>query len=262
MTEVSCTYSLMSDISTTQTALILKQAPFTLDVEVVPGIEENQMDIYIHPSIKLNDNPNVQITQIGTPTSSNVSMEYFSEIKFYKGTVELDENFPLQGTIEIYATEGAQSILIINSFNLSSVFSDQDQMISSYDNNAYLYLPIGSISVDGIMNLALDTSEKIKPEELDYVSGPYVISSNKDLTFIDNANLKFRYVDIGGTLSKVDLTTLSIYQWDDITDKWIRLKSNINEDHLQVSTLISSVGTYAAMAEYQSKIYLPVIIMR
>ena len=74
---------------------------------------------------------------------------------------------------------------------------------------------------------------------------------------MDTASLLFNYLDTGGTLGRVDLTTARVYRWT--SGQWTQLTIYNVPDQQSVSAAISAFGTYAVMAEREEKVYLPVI---
>jgi hypothetical protein len=245
------------------TVLVLEQAPFTLDVTAVPGSAANQVEMRVRASTTLSGTPQVKVLQSGTITPTDVAMAYDSSTGTYTGTVTLNANLPQSGNIEVNAmdTEG-QSLQVFNAFKLSDVTVSQDVTIYSADGQVELYLPAGSLSADGRLSIVPDSSSGAPPEELVILSGPYNIQAESGLTLIGDAGLTMKYLDTGGTLRNADLSTVQIYRWDDLAGQWVLLSSNAIEEHSEVSASVNTLGIYAAMAERQYNIYLPIVLKK
>jgi hypothetical protein len=78
------------------------------------------------------------------------------------------------------------------------------------------------------------------------------------LVLVDNANLSLYYLDVGGTLGHVDVSSAQIYRWDG--QNWQALSSTSSQVEQMVSAVINGFGTYALMADRQEKVYLPLVI--
>jgi hypothetical protein len=249
------------DASNGATVVVLEQAPFTLDVTAVPGSAANQVEVRVRASTTLSGPPQVQVLQSGAMTPTDVAMAYDSSTDTYTGTIILDADLPQSGSIEVNATDTeGQSHQVFNAFNLSDVTVSENVTIYSADGQVELYLPAGSLSADGRLGIVPDSSSGAPPEDLVILSGPYNIQAESGLTLIGNANLTMKYLDTGGTLRHADLSTVQIYRWDDSAGQWVSLNSNVIEEANEVSASINTLGIYAAMAERQYNIYLPIVL--
>jgi hypothetical protein len=95
------------------------------------------------------------------------------------------------------------------------------------------------------------------PEGLVMVSGPYTIQAGSGITVTNAAALTLRYLDTGGSLSQANLSMVQVYRRG-VAGQWVPLSSNVLEDHNAVSATIDAFGTYAALAERQFLLYIPI----
>ena len=98
------------------------------------------------------------------------------------------------------------------------------------------------------------------PDGLVTLSGPYSVQAEEGITLIDSAGITMKYLDSGGTLRHADLSTTQVYHWNDSEGQWVPMASKVFQDHSAVSASTSAWGIYAAMAERQYGVFLPVIL--
>jgi hypothetical protein len=240
------------------TAIILQPAAFTLEISTAPGVASNQIQVIVKASIGLSGAPETYLTQSGAASVVLVPLGYDAVLQAYTGTVTLDASLPPSGNIIAKATDTtSQTVEVATQFSIESVASDQDTTVRSSDGQAELYLPAGSLSKDGRVNIVAGQIVSTLPDGLILIGGPYVIQGDESLALINNANLSLYYLDVGGTLSHVDVRSAQIYQWDG--QSWQALTSTSSQVEQMVSAATNTFGAYALMAERQEKIYLPLL---
>ncbi|MFH1908667.1 MAG: carboxypeptidase regulatory-like domain-containing protein, partial [Chloroflexota bacterium] len=239
------------------TEIILEPAPFTLEISTAPGVAANQVKIIVKASTELSGTPETYLTQNGADAVL-VPLSYAAVLQAYTGTVALDASLPPSGNIIAKATNMANQVVeVAAQFAIEPVASGQDSTVWSSDGQAELYLPAGSLSADGRVNIVAGQIASPLPDGLILIGGPYTIQGDESLTLVNNANLSLHYLDVGGTLSHVDASSAQIYQWDG--QSWQALPSTSIQVAQMVSAAIDTFGTYALMAERQEKIYLPLV---
>jgi len=254
-TQVSCLTGLAMGSST---EIVLQPAPFVLDIAVVPTGSAGQAQVSIHASTALSGTPQVRIFQSGSTAPTIVPVAYDSGTQAYTGTFGLDPARPQAGDVEVIAEDTTgHDLQLFSAFSLSQVPASQDVTIYSADGQVELYLPAGSLSADGRLSIAPEATVGALPEGLVMVSGPYTIQAGSGITLTEAVALTLRYLDTGGTLSQANLSTVQVYRRG-VAGQWVPLSSNVLEDHNAVSAAIDSLGTYAALAERQYLLYIPI----
>jgi hypothetical protein len=241
------------------TVIILQPAAFTLEISTTPGTTANQVKVIVKASTSLSSTPETYLTQNGAASAVPVLLSYDALLQAYTGTVTLDTSLPSSGNIIAEATNTlSQTVEVASQFALEPVSAGKDITISSSDGQAELYLPAGSLSADGRVNIASGQIVSTLPDGLILIGGPYTIQGGESLTLVNNANLTLNYLDAGGTLSHVDLSSARIYKLNG--QNWQALSGTPSQAEQEVSAVINSFGTYALLAERQEKVYLPLVI--
>jgi hypothetical protein len=257
-TQVSCV-SGQSVQANTATVITLEPAAFRLSASILPGSLLNQIVIIVKSSASLAASPSVSLYQSSAISSIVITMSYDSGSGIYVGTATLDSSLPPSGNIHVSGTDSqGRAVETFSTFNITSVKRNQDATIWSSDGQVELYVPANTLSADGQVSIVPDDSPDAPPDELVQISGPYTIRARSGVSLSNSANLSFRYLDTGGTLSHANLPTAQVYHWDEV--QWIPFVSNVSEDNHYVSAPINDFGTYVVMAERLEKIYLPVIL--
>jgi hypothetical protein len=239
--------------------IILEPAPFMLEITPVPSANSNQVMIIVSTSAGLSSAPETYLTQNSAPFAVLVPLNYDDILQAYVGTATLDADLPLSGDINTLATNTIHQTMEINSqFVLEPVATDQDITVWSTDGQAEFYLPTNSLSVDGRVSIVLGQITSSLPDNLIFISGPYTIHGDEGMALVNNASLTLRYLDVGGTLSHVDVSSAQIYILEG--HNWRAISSISSPSDQMVSATIDSFGTYALMAVRQEKIFLPLLI--
>jgi hypothetical protein len=244
----SCDTSSLSQAAAVEPGVIvLEPAAFGLEISTAPGTSANDMDILVMASTALVAAPETLVTQNGS-SGVPVTLSYDAGLLAYTGTISLDSTLPPSGTILVTATDLSGNVVDMTAqFAIEPVLSAQATTVRSVDGQAELYLPPGSLSGDGRVSIAYGQNPGTVPAGQALLGGPYTIQGNDGLSLIDTVNLSLFYLDNGGTLGHVDLSTVKMYQWNGAS--WQALTGTPSQNEHSVSAVITSFGTYALMAE-------------
>jgi hypothetical protein len=241
------------------TVIVLQPAPFTLGISTAPGAAANQVNVIVKTSTELSGAPAAYLTQNGADSAVLVPLSYDAGLQAYTGMAALDTNMAASGTIIAKAADTSSEVVeVASQFTLEHVVTGQDITVWSSDGQAVLYLPAGSISADGRVNIAAAQLTSTLPESLILISGPYTIQGDEGLDLVNTASLTMFYLNLGGSLSHVNVGSAQIHRWDGQT--WQSLPSTSSEDVQMVSAAIRTLGTYVLLAEKQEKLFLPLVI--
>lgn len=253
---VSCGASLSPQAE--PSTLIRVQPPaFALGLSVWPASGPNRAIVSVRSSVGLAVEPTVNVHQTGAVARTPVAMAYYGGPGTYSGGAVLDGNLPASGTVEVSATDnGGRTVRSFASFTLVSVSRGTDALIISGDGQAELQILANALSGDTELSIADNRSTGPPPSSLEVLSGPYMIEARAGIGLSGGAGLAVRYLDMGGTLSRADLSTALLYRWNGAV--WEAMASTHNQSQGVVSATIGQLGTYAVMAERRYRAYLPV----
>lgn len=258
--EVDCsTLRQTQSINTHTRVITLLPAAFMMDISTLPGNNTNQIRVVIRISTELSNTPETYLTQHGATSVILVPLNYDAILQAYTGTVNLDANLPSSGNIIAEATNAtSQTVEVATQFSFEPATFEQDITIWSSDGKVALYLPSGSLSADGLISITPGQVISSLPNGQILIGGPYTILGDDSLALVNNVNLSLYYLDTGGTLNHVDISSAQIYQWDG--QSWKALPSTFSQNKQVVSTVINKFGTFALMADRQEKIFIPLIL--
>lgn len=257
---VSCS----SGLSTSQRAsaitafIILEPAAFDLTISPQPGNSTDQVKVIVKASTALAGSPVVILTQYGA-SEVTVPITYDTGLSAYVGFITLEASLPRSGIIIASATDAlSQTVEVSSAFSLDIAQQNQDITIWSNDGQAELFLPAGTLSGDSQVTLNLAQSSAQLPENMVLLSGPYSINAPTGVSMIGNASLSLYYLNFGGSLMHANLNSAQIYQ--DVNGNWIPVASSSGKTEQVVNGSISSFGVYAVLADWQSNLFLPMVI--
>ena len=211
----------------------------------------------VKASKPLSGAPQTKLTQHGA-LEAEVSLVYDNSLQAYTGMVNLNTRLPSSGIILASAVDTFNQIVEVSSaFSLETAPQNQDITVWSSDGQAELYLPVGTLSASGQISLNPFKSSDQIPEGKVLLSGPYSIGASTGVSLVSNANLSLYYLDFSGSLMHANLNSVQIYQ--DVNGNWNPLTSSTGKTEQVVSGSISSFGVYAVLADWQTKIFLPML---
>jgi formylglycine-generating enzyme required for sulfatase activity len=150
-----------------------------------------------------------------------------------------------------------QTVEVSSAFSLETAQQNQDNTLWSSDGQAMVYLPAGTLSADSQGSLNLTQPSTQLPEGKVLLSGPYSISASQGVNLVGNANLSLYYLDFGGSLMNANLGSAQIYQ--EAAGNWVPLTSTSSLANQVVYGSISAFGNYAVLANWEAKIFLPML---
>lgn len=258
-TQVSCDTSLAA----TQEALVntdvvyLQSAAFELMISTQPGNTTDQLKVIVKASTALPGAPQTKVTQHGA-SEVPVPLTYDNGLQAYVGLVTLESNLPRSGVIMSSGTNnGNQTIEVFSAFRLETAQQNQDMTFWSSNGLAKLFLPAGTLSADSQISLNPAPLTTSIPEGKVLLSGPYSISATQGVALVENANLSIYYPDIGGTLMYANLDSAKIYK--EVAGSWVSVDSTSSKTEQVVYGSISSLGEFAVLANWEGKIFLPIV---
>jgi hypothetical protein len=261
--EVSCPSTPdIPDAAAEPVNIILEEAPFTLDISVIPTGVNYQAQVQVKASTVLSGTPQAEVFQLGSSTPISVALAYESSTGLYTGTIDLAPSLAPVGSVEVTAQDTTSHTLqVFNNFSLFPVTASEDTVAYSDDGLVELYLPADSLSDDAYVSFVPDSAAGPPPEGLVILGGPYSVQASPEVTLNNDVGLTLKYLDAGGALDGIDPSAAQIYRWDAGTEQWVPLTSSVLEGRDEVSTAINAFGTYAVMAsELQYPVYLPIVV--
>jgi len=258
-TEVACSTTYRSQAARDST-IVLQPAAFELTIGAFPGDQPDQITIQVKAAAQLSAEPIVRLTQNGAD-SVQVPLAYEGASQSYSGSLTLRTDLPRSGILVATATDlQQQEVQVVSAFNLSKVLRNEDITIWSSDGQAELYIPAGSLSADGQISVEPAQIASDIPQDLRLISGPYALQAGAGVTLSGTANLALYYLDLGGSLDHVDISTAQLYQWQG--SQWQPLASTVSQQENVVSAAIDALSSYALLAERREKVYLPLVVRR
>ena len=243
--------------------LILEPTPFDVHTSVLPGDVSAEAQVAVTASTVLSGVPEVTLYQDGITHSVPVTMTFDNGLGLYKGTVDLDQNFPALGQIQLQSKDlSGRELIVFSNFGLLRTTGNQTQTILSADGQAELMVFPDSFSHAGSLSLASAQQPGALPADLVLVSGPYQVRGNSTVSVANGLALTLIYPGSTGVEGRADLSKVKIYQWDASLQSWQALTSTIFPDQGQVSASITDFGIYAAMGERQYLVYLPTVLKK
>lgn len=236
----------------------LEPAAFDMLVSTLPGGSANQLQIIVSAPADLPQPPQVTLTQHGG-AGVDIPITYNAGLTAYNGITILDATLPGSGVIVASAenNQGQSASTFIN-FNLEAVDENEDSEIYSEDGMAELNIPAGSLPTGSLVTLNLAQSAAPIPDGKVLLGGPYQISLSQGAAFSGNGNLTLYYLDFSGSLTHANLPSALIYREE--AGGWLPLPASISSQNEQmVSSPVSSAGSYAVLADWEAKVFLPVV---
>lgn len=258
-TQVSCDNNLaaIQEASVNTSVLILQPAAFDLSISTQPGTVTDQVVVIVKASTALPGAPQTKLTQQGASEVA-VSLAYDSGLQAYIGSVNLDTSLPRSGVILASGIDALGYIVEVSAtFNMETAKQYQDITIWSSDGLAKLYLPAETLSADSQVSLDFSQSSSQIPEGKVLLSGPYSINASTGANLVGDANLSLYYLGSSGSLMHANLNSAQIYQ--EISGSWVPIISTLNQNEQVVYGTISSFGTFAVLANWEAKIFLPMV---
>ena len=238
--------------------ITLEPAAFNLEITTESGSAANQVQVIVKASAALSGPPETYLTQVGAASALPVTLIYDSTRQAYSGSITLNAGLTPSGSIIARATStSGQAVEIAAGFAFGQVTPNQNAIVWSGDGQAELYLPAGSVSSAGRINIISEQPTGALPPNHIMLSGPYTVQGEAGLTLAKNGNLTLYYEDHNGTLDRVSANSAQIYRWDGTT--WTPFPSTASKIEQVISAAVNGFGTYALMAETQRRLYLPSI---
>jgi hypothetical protein len=258
-TQVSCNTNRTKSIvvQNTSNEIVLQPAAFDLMISTQPGATTDELNVIVKASVSLPAAPETTFSQLGPPGSA-VSLAYDSTLQAYTGTVTLDTYLPYSGVIVAAATNAqTQTVEVTSAFKLDTIQQNQDMTVRSGDGQVKLYLPVGTLSTDGQLSINSAQSLAQIPDRKVLLSSPYSISTTQGVNLLGDATLSLYYLDFSGSLMHANLGSAQIYQ--EIDGNWIPIVSTSNQSEQVVFGSISTLGTFAVLANWEAKIFIPLV---
>ncbi len=259
-TQVTCGNkpAAIQEASTNARTIILSSAAFDLAISTLPGNTNDQVKVIIKASTSLPGAPQAKLSQHGAPETA-VNFTYDNGLLAYVGFVTLEASLPRSGVIVASATDAQnQTVEVSSTFSTETAPQNQDITIWSSDGQAELYLPKGTLSGDSQISLNQAQSSIPIPQGKVLLSGPYSISTSTGVNLIGKANMSLYYLDLTGSLIHANLNSAKIYQ--NISGNWIPVASSSSQTEQVVNGSISSFGVYAVLADWEAKLFLPMVV--
>jgi formylglycine-generating enzyme required for sulfatase activity len=255
--QVSCA-SVSANLSSQETFVVLTPAAFDLQLEVLPGIQSREAQIVARASAPLTAAPVVTLVQDSADVGQAVPLVYDDTEHAYTGTVLLAANRPASGKLLARARDLQQEVVeLATSFNIETISQTQSATLWSADGQAELFIPAGAASGSGQVSLAQVRVAGSISESLRLLGGPYVIRASAGLSLTQPANLTLYFLDVGGSLQRIDVRTPGIHRW--VGGQWQPIASEPSANEQATSALIDSPGTYAVLARLLNFQYLPLV---
>lgn len=237
--------------------VILEPAAFDLQVSTQPGNTPGGIQVIVTAPEQLPAPPETNLTQHGGD-SIPVPLAYDSEIPAYTGEVTLNPTLTPTGIITVLAANaGGQTVEISANFSMAPVSQGEEAIVVSGDGQAELHLQPGTLSADGQVSINPMRSFVSIPDKKVLLSGPYTIRATTGVSLQTPSNFVLYYLDRSGTLMNADLDSAQIYQ--EIDGIWTPIPSNASQSQPYVSAAISEFDTYAVLANWEAKVFLPLV---
>ncbi len=239
--------------------------PLYLDIVIRPGTAASEVHVSVLPTQPLSTSPTVSLHQTGVPAPVAVAMSYDAGSGAYRGTGALDGSLSLVGNARVTAVSNlAVPVYYITPFAVNRVVAAESATIWSADGQAELYLPAGTLSVDGLVGIqpitvgavAASLEAQATKTELLPLVGPFDLTLT-DASLTKGASLSLFYSDASGLAPGTDPETMRIYRWNG--SDWVPLASKVAEAHRYVSAVITEPGVYALWAEASWRTYVPLV---
>lgn len=260
-TQVNCGSSSaksIEDVSETE-EIILYPADYDVIISTQPGSTADQLKISIDVSKELPTPPEVRLTQYGGD-GVIIPVSFDNDLQAYTGVATLSSEFSLSGIIAAKATDELNKVVeVASSFSLETVAQEQNTVIWSGDGQVELFVPSGTLSTDAYLTINPSQSVLPLPEMKVILSGPYSIQPVEEVTMAGNANLAMYYLDFSNSLLHADLESAQIYQETEVG--WQPLSSTSSQTRNVVSAPISTFGNYILLANWEAKIFIPMVMM-
>jgi len=236
--------------ATTQ-EIVAPPNPYTVRVSAIPGATTDTLHIAVSTTTTLAEPPQVLvwIEDSLLPQPIMPVMAWDAKTSRYEGTVIMDvatdpEGMIVAQTIDIDALES------VGAARFNFIFPPKGKELDWGGAEAPLGLHMKAESYPPGATLAFELTGRpdAGDRNLSLVKGPFRLYSNNGEELRGKANLSMSYAMDLDEAYRTTVSEMSLYQWDEKSGKWEKLKSTHFPEWNRVSAPISSMGIFMLAA--------------